>query len=82
MIVKGSGKTLAFLIPTVEILKRRMQERNWKKHEVGAIVISPTRELALQTKVVLEQLLKIVKASLRGVYMFFLYNKNVLFDFK
>lgn len=82
MIVKGSGKTLAFLIPTVEILKRRMQERNWKKHEVGAIVISPTRELALQTKVVLEQLLKIVKASLRGVYMSFLYNKNVLFDFK
>ena len=42
----GSGKTLAFLIPLVEKLWR-MQ---WSKLDgVGGIVISPTRELALQT---------------------------------
>ena len=42
----GSGKTLAFLVPLVEKLWR-MQ---WSKMDgVGAVVISPTRELALQT---------------------------------
>eukprot|EP00039_Didymoeca_costata_P015656 m.270430 g.270430 ORF g.270430 m.270430 type:complete len:748 (-) comp16263_c9_seq1:1527-3770(-) len=42
----GSGKTLAFLIPLVEKLWRLC----WSKLDgVGAVVISPTRELALQT---------------------------------
>lgn len=57
----GSGKTLAFLIPLLEILKRREKEEKWKKHEIGALIISPTRELALQTKEVLDQLLQYVK---------------------
>ncbi|KAF7287667.1 putative ATP-dependent RNA helicase DDX55 homolog [Rhynchophorus ferrugineus] len=56
--VTGSGKTLAFLIPMLDILKKRSFEEKWKKHQVGAIIISPTRELALQTKEVLEQMLK------------------------
>ncbi|KIX03132.1 uncharacterized protein Z518_06682 [Rhinocladiella mackenziei CBS 650.93] len=44
--VTGSGKTLAFLIPVVERLLRL--EEPIKKHHVGAIIISPTRELASQ----------------------------------
>jgi ATP-dependent RNA helicase DDX18/HAS1 len=41
----GSGKTLAFLIPAVEMLTSlRFKPRNG----TGAIVVSPTRELALQ----------------------------------
>ncbi|XP_030757956.1 probable ATP-dependent RNA helicase DDX55 homolog [Sitophilus oryzae] len=56
--VTGSGKTLAFLIPTLQILKTREIEDPWKKHEVGAIIISPTRELALQTRDVLKELLQ------------------------
>ncbi|GAA5872526.1 hypothetical protein JCM8547_006936 [Rhodosporidiobolus lusitaniae] len=41
----GSGKTLAFLIPAVEMLnKLKFKPRNG----TGAIVVSPTRELALQ----------------------------------
>ena len=41
----GSGKTLAFLIPVIELLhKSRFQPKNG----TGAIVISPTRELAMQ----------------------------------
>ncbi|KAF5290080.1 hypothetical protein FQA39_LY14861 [Lamprigera yunnana] len=59
--VTGSGKTLAFLIPLVELLKRRDDEEKWRPNEVAAIVISPTRELALQTHTVLKQLLKYVK---------------------
>ncbi|OSD08658.1 DEAD-domain-containing protein [Trametes coccinea BRFM310] len=44
--VTGSGKTLAFVIPILEKLIRR--ERKLAKNEVGALVISPTRELATQ----------------------------------
>lgn len=41
----GSGKTLAFLIPTLELLhKAKFSNRNG----TGAIIISPTRELAMQ----------------------------------
>lgn len=61
--VLGSGKTLAFLIPILEILKQRAFYEKWKKHEIGAVIVSPTRELALQTKDVLEQLLEYVDVS-------------------
>ncbi|KAA1474944.1 DEAD-domain-containing protein [Dentipellis sp. KUC8613] len=44
--VTGSGKTLAFVIPVLERLIRR--ERRHRKHEIGALIISPTRELATQ----------------------------------
>ncbi|TFK90210.1 DEAD-domain-containing protein [Polyporus arcularius HHB13444] len=41
----GSGKTLAFLIPAIELLHRlKFKPRNG----TGIIIISPTRELALQ----------------------------------
>ncbi|KAL8682067.1 MAG: hypothetical protein Q9186_001856 [Xanthomendoza sp. 1 TL-2023] len=53
--VTGSGKTLAFLIPIVERLLRL--DDPVKKHHVGAIVISPTRELAIQIHNVLGSLL-------------------------
>lgn len=42
----GSGKTLSFVIPIIELLLRRKEPL--RKHQVGAIVISPTRELAQQ----------------------------------
>ncbi|EPS70480.1 hypothetical protein M569_04273, partial [Genlisea aurea] len=51
----GSGKTLAFLIPAVEVLhKGSFAPRNG----TGVIVICPTRELAIQTHAVAEELLK------------------------
>ncbi|KAK4046508.1 ATP-dependent RNA helicase [Microbotryomycetes sp. JL201] len=41
----GSGKTMAFLVPAIEMLnKLKFKPRNG----TGAIVVSPTRELALQ----------------------------------
>uniref|UniRef100_A0A674JZ70 ATP-dependent RNA helicase n=1 Tax=Terrapene triunguis TaxID=2587831 RepID=A0A674JZ70_9SAUR len=54
--VTGSGKTLAFVIPIVEILLRR--EEKLKKMQVGAIVITPTRELAVQIDEVLSHFTK------------------------
>lgn len=51
----GSGKTLAFLIPCVELLYRaKFVPRNG----TGAIVISPTRELAMQIYGVARDLMK------------------------
>ena len=41
----GFGKTLAFLVPAVEALYR---ERWAREDGLGALVVSPTRELALQ----------------------------------
>ncbi|KAK2746626.1 ATP-dependent rRNA helicase spb4 [Myotisia sp. PD_48] len=53
--VTGSGKTMSFLIPIVEKLLRL--ESSIKKHHIGAIVVSPTRELAEQIYKVLLSLL-------------------------
>lgn len=51
----GSGKTLAFLIPAVELIyKLRFLPRNG----TGVLIISPTRELSMQTFGVLRELLK------------------------
>ncbi|KAJ1822497.1 ATP-dependent rRNA helicase spb4 [Coemansia sp. RSA 2671] len=53
----GSGKTLSFLIPLLELLHRK---RTRLSHtEIGAIVISPTRELSRQIFTVLQELLKL-----------------------
>ncbi|KAJ2489899.1 ATP-dependent rRNA helicase spb4 [Coemansia sp. RSA 2050] len=57
----GSGKTLSFLIPLLELFSRK---RTRLSHtEVGAIVISPTRELARQIFTVLQELLKLTGLS-------------------
>ncbi|XP_041095932.1 ATP-dependent RNA helicase DDX55-like [Polyodon spathula] len=50
--VTGSGKTLVFVIPILEILLRR--EEKLKKMQVGALVVTPTRELAIQINEVME----------------------------
>jgi len=41
----GSGKTLAFLLPVLENLYRK----RWTEYDgLGALILSPTRELAIQ----------------------------------
>lgn len=50
----GSGKTLAFLIPVVELLYKT---KFTTRRGTGAIVISPTRELAMQIYGVLRDLI-------------------------
>ncbi|ELR18238.1 DEAD/DEAH box helicase domain containing protein [Acanthamoeba castellanii str. Neff] len=56
----GSGKTLAFLVPLFEMLLRR--EDPLKKHEVGALIITPTRELASQ----ITEIAKVFIENLKG----------------
>ncbi|KIH50417.1 DEAD/DEAH box helicase, partial [Ancylostoma duodenale] len=51
----GSGKTLAFLIPAIELLLKL----DWKQYNgTGVIIVSPTRELSMQTYGVLTELLE------------------------
>ena len=51
----GSDKTLAYLIPAVELL---LKANFTTKHGTGIIIITPTRELALQTCSVAKELLQ------------------------
>lgn len=44
--VTGSGKTLSYLIPTIDKILRA--DESLKQHNVTGIVVSPTRELAQQ----------------------------------
>ncbi|GAB6020065.1 ATPdependent RNA helicase [Chamberlinius hualienensis] len=49
----GSGKTLAFMIPVIELLFRNQ----WSKFDgVGALIITPVRELAYQIFEVLQKI--------------------------
>ncbi|RPB26147.1 DEAD-domain-containing protein [Terfezia boudieri ATCC MYA-4762] len=49
----GSGKTLAFLVPVLEVLYRK----KWTQMDgLGALIISPTRELATQIFEVMRQI--------------------------
>lgn len=51
----GSGKTLAFLIPLIQSIVSDAKEKN---HGIRGLIISPTNELAVQTYLVLESLVK------------------------
>ncbi|ORX66154.1 DEAD-domain-containing protein [Linderina pennispora] len=51
----GSGKTLAFVIPILELLLRKKLKLGHS--EIGAVIISPTRELAKQIHTVLGEIL-------------------------
>ncbi|TIC96815.1 ATP-dependent rRNA helicase SPB4 [Colletotrichum higginsianum] len=52
--VTGSGKTLAFLLPIVQKLMRL--DEPTKRGHVFSIIVSPTRELAIQIHTVLQSL--------------------------
>ncbi|XP_020228692.1 DEAD-box ATP-dependent RNA helicase 27 [Cajanus cajan] len=51
----GAGKTLAFLVPAVELLR---SAQFTPRNGTGVVVICPTRELAIQTHAVAREVLK------------------------
>lgn len=51
----GSGKTVAFMIPAIELLLRKSFK---PRNGTGVIIVSPTRELAIQIYGVAEELCK------------------------
>lgn len=62
----GSGKTLAYLIPMIELLLRKISRVKFTKRQVGAIVLSPTRELATQIGVVLGKIMLQLNSQAAG----------------
>ena len=56
----GSGKTLGFLIPAIELVYKL---EAWPHNGTICIIISPTRELSMQTFGVLEELMKYHKMT-------------------
>ncbi|OII77857.1 DEAD DEAH box helicase family protein [Cryptosporidium andersoni] len=56
----GSGKTLCYLIPVVEILLRSSIINLSIQFIVGSIIVAPTRELALQINEILDHFLSFV----------------------
>ncbi|CAH8555906.1 unnamed protein product [Schistosoma turkestanicum] len=59
--ITGSGKTLAFVIPVLEILFKR--ERPWQTYEIGALILSPTCELAIQIYDIVLHFIKHINAN-------------------
>jgi len=54
----GTGKTTAFLLPSVEVLVRaRAQDPVAASRSVGALIVAPTRELSFQIKKECDELL-------------------------
>lgn len=69
----GSGKTLAFGLPLVECLSKLKEK---KRKGVRAVVIAPTRELALQVHEQIQALTKIASSSLNAVCIYGGVSKN------
>ena len=44
----GTGKTAAFSLPIIQLLETEKQENNDKRRKIRALIITPTRELAIQ----------------------------------
>lgn len=46
----GTGKTAGFTLPLLELLFRKQQKHKEHAHKVQALILTPTRELALQVE--------------------------------
>ena len=46
----GTGKTAGFTLPMLELFTRAKPNKNRKAHHVRALILTPTRELALQVE--------------------------------
>jgi len=58
--VTGSGKTLAYALPVLQMLIQRnsSEENKLRKSQVGALIVCPTRELAIQVHGVFDDFFK------------------------
>jgi len=63
----GTGKTLAFMIPTIEKIMVTMSKGSKNRSDVNCLVISPTRELAQQIGTETEKLLTFHKDYMKKV---------------
>ncbi|KAK0617520.1 P-loop containing nucleoside triphosphate hydrolase protein [Immersiella caudata] len=66
----GSGKTLAFSVPCVEALSSVKKSKRFGGHSTHAraVIVSPTRELAMQTHAAISELASLVGLSAVCLY--------------
>lgn len=64
----GSGKTCAFLIPLLETLLANPPAQHQREKGIRAVVLSPTRELSLQTLKVLNKLSHFTEFKSIGIH--------------
>jgi ATP-dependent RNA helicase DDX54/DBP10 len=64
----GSGKTIAFLIPLLETLLANPEAQHQRETGVRAVILSPTRELSLQTLRVLTKLSHFTEFKSIGIH--------------
>ena len=57
--VTGSGKTLAYVLPVLEKVIKLLKESEIKRGQFGALIVSPTRELANQINNVMGSILEL-----------------------
>lgn len=62
----GTGKTAAFVIPTLELINRA--KNKYTKRSIQCLVLVPTRELAKQIALVYEQIGSKIKVKTFGLY--------------
>jgi ATP-dependent RNA helicase RhlE len=46
----GTGKTAGFTLPLLELLSRKRESKKEKAHQIKALILTPTRELATQVE--------------------------------
>lgn len=63
----GSGKTASYALPILQLLLSNTQDRS---RNVDALIIVPTRELAIQVQDVFHDLIKLVGSSLKSKAVF------------
>jgi ATP-dependent RNA helicase RhlE len=44
----GTGKTAAFVIPILQLMHQQVQQTNQSNYKISALILTPTRELAIQ----------------------------------
>jgi ATP-dependent RNA helicase DBP3 len=64
----GSGKTLAFALPALSMFANSKNTESGKQHQPRMLVLSPTRELAMQSAAVLEEFGAVVGLRSLTVY--------------
>lgn len=64
----GSGKTLAFSLPCIEALNSSPKPKSTRGARARAVIVSPTRELAMQTHAAISVLAELVGLSAVCLY--------------
>ena len=78
----GSGKSLTFILPALQMLINRFNrdKRSFSKHTASVLIVSPTRELTNQLYKLIKQILRVEPLSSMFSCLLLVGGKNPVFD--